>query len=243
MSRGMYALLTPTPFHQPNDPGPAAVYTRNDPTDWTPLTRTEQASINTAFAPERHYYQSLINIERACFIPLNANIDNAFKVSDIPTIVGWHAGMESRDILDQLSQTYGQPTPAALEINDVTFCGPYSATNAPEVLFRRIKNCTEIPILGNNPHTDRQLIINLIRLLLTIGLYIRAFEEWDHLHPGTQAWIELRRLIQEAFQHRLNAMVPMAGGHGYAPAYHQNALASSTTKSCWPTRWPLRWPP
>jgi len=95
MSRGMYALLTPTPFRRPNTPGPALVYTRNDPADTTPLTRTEQASIDTAFACERHYYQSLINIERACFIALNANIDDAFKVSDIPTIVGWHAGMET----------------------------------------------------------------------------------------------------------------------------------------------------
>jgi hypothetical protein len=71
MSRGMYALLTPTPFRRPNNPGPAAVYTRNDPADTTPLMRTEQASIDNAFAHERHHYQLLINIEcvlrrRAC---------------------------------------------------------------------------------------------------------------------------------------------------------------------------------
>jgi hypothetical protein len=211
MSRGMYALLTPTLFHQPNNPGPAVVYTRNNPTDTTPLTCTEQASIDTAFARERHYYQLLINIERACFIAFNANIDNAFKVSDIPTIVGWHAGVETRDILDQLSQTYGQPS-------------FYSATNAPEVLFWHIKNCAEIAILGNNPYTDWQLINNTIRLLLTTGLYIRAFEEWDCLLPGAQTWIKLRRLIQEAFQHCLNATASMVVGQGYAPAYHQNAF-------------------
>jgi hypothetical protein len=200
MSRGMYALLTPIPFHRSNDPSPTAVYTRNDPAYTTPLMRTEQASIDTAFARERHYYQSLINIEHTCFIALNANIDDAFKVSDIPTIVGWHAGMETRDILDQLSQTYCQPTPGALEITNITFRGPYSATDAPEVLFRRIENCAENAILGNNPYMDWQLINNVIRLLLTTGLYIRAFEEWDRLLPGVQTWIKLRRLIQEAFQ-------------------------------------------
>jgi hypothetical protein len=177
MSHGMYALLTPNPFCCPNDPGPTAIYTRNDPADMTPLTCAEQASIDTAFARERHYYQSLINIEQACFIALNANIDNAFKVSNIPTIVGWHAGMETRDILDQLSQTYGQPMPAALEINNATFCGPYSAADAPKVLFRCVKNCAEIAILGNNPYTDKQLINNAICLLLTMGLYLRAFKE------------------------------------------------------------------
>jgi hypothetical protein len=223
MSRDMYALLTPTLFQRPNNPGPAAVYIRNNPNDTTPLTRTKQATIDTAFAREWHYYQSLINIECACFIALNASIDDAFKVSDIPTIVGWHAGMETQAILDQLSQTYGQPTPAALEINDVTFCGPYSAANAPEVLFRRIENCAEIAILGNNPYTEKQLITNAICLLLTTGLYTRAFKEWDHLLATVQTWIELRHLIQEAFQRRLNATAPTAGGHGHTPAFHQNA--------------------
>ncbi len=162
------------------------------------------------FARKRHYYQSLIDIERAYFIALNANIDDAFKVSDIPTILGWHAGMETQDILDQLSQTYGQPTPVALEINDVTFCSPYSTANAPEVLFRHIKNCAEIAILGNNPYMDWQLINNAIHLLLTTGLYIRAFEEWDRLLTGVQTWMELCHLIQEAVQRRLNVTAPMA---------------------------------
>jgi hypothetical protein len=94
------------------------------------------------------------------------------KVSKIPTIVGWHAGMETRIILDQLSQTYGQPMPAALELNNVTFQGPYSAANAPEVLFCHIENCAKIAILGSIPYTDRQLINSAIRLLLTTGLYI-----------------------------------------------------------------------
>jgi hypothetical protein len=224
MSHGMYALLTPTPFCRPNNPGPTTVYTRNDPANATPLMRTEQASIDTAFARERHYYQSLINIKRACFIALNANSDNVFKVSDIPTIVGWHAGMETQDILDQLPQTYGQPTPAALKINDVTFRGPYSAADAPEVLFWRIKNCAEIAILGNNLYTDWRLINNAIRLLLMTGLYIGAFEEWDCLLPGVQTWIELHRLIQEAFQRCFNATAPMAEGHGYAPENIKNAF-------------------
>ena len=83
--------------------------------------------------------------------------------------------MSVRDILNQLSSIYGQPTPAAMGINDATFCGVYSAAYAPEVLFRRIKDCAEIVILGRNPYTDCQLLQNAIHLLLTTGLYVRAF--------------------------------------------------------------------
>jgi hypothetical protein len=104
------------------------------------------------------------------------------------------------------------------------FHGPYSAADAPEVLFRRIENCAEIAILGNNPYTEKQLITNAIRLLLTTGLYTQAFKEWNRLLATAQMWIDLRCLIQEAFQHRLNATAPTAGGHGYTPAFHQNAF-------------------
>ena len=37
-------------------------------------------------------------------------------------------------------------------------------------------------------------------------------------------------LIQEAFQHHLNAMAPLAGNHGYAPAlpFQQNEFGALT---------------
>jgi hypothetical protein len=56
------------------------------PVDATPLTRMEQASIDTRFAREKHYYLSMRNIKRACFTALNASINDAFKVSSEPTI-------------------------------------------------------------------------------------------------------------------------------------------------------------
>jgi hypothetical protein len=61
------------------------------------------------------------NIERACFTALDASVNDAFKVSNDPAVQGWHAGMRVIDILDQLSATYRQPTPAALKANDRIF--------------------------------------------------------------------------------------------------------------------------
>ena len=236
MARELYALLTGqnNPFRVPIDPGDVAIYTRpvllGQPVDLSPLLRTEQATIDTQFARQKHYFMSLRNIERACFTILDANINDAFKVSTDPTICGWHAGMSIRDIFDQLSNIYGQPTPATMELNNTTFRGVYSAADAPEVLFRRIKDCAEIAILGRNPYTDRQLLQNAICLLLTTGLYVRAFEEWDRLQPAAQTWVALRTMIQEAFQRRLNVTAPTAGHHGYAPALpYQNAFGALAT--------------
>jgi hypothetical protein len=232
MARELYSLLTNIPFRLPTNPGAAAVYVwaivTGQPVNNAPLSRTEQASIDTLFNRRKHYFLSMQNIERACFTALDSSINDAFKVSNDPTVQGWHAGMRVIDILDQLSIIYGQPTPAALEANDHIFRSPTSAADAPEVLFRRIEECAEKALLGQNPYTDKQLITNTIRLLLTTGLYIRAFEDWDQLAETTKTWIELRRLIQEAFQRRLNATAPTAGHQGYAPAlpFQQNAFGA-----------------
>ena len=56
------------------------------------------------------------------------------------------------------------------------------------------------------------------------------FEEWDRLTVANQTWIALQRMIQEAFQRRLNATAPTAGGNGYVPAY-QNAYGTLGTDS------------
>ena len=224
MSRAMYALLVTggTAFCDPVDPGPAAIYMRADPTNVAPLTRTEQDTVDATFAREKHYFNSWVNINRVLYAALCTSVNKAFQVSNVPGVAGWPAGMQIRTILDQLLSTYGLPTPAALEMNDNEFRRPYLPADAPEVLFRRIENCAEIAIIGGNPYTDRQIVMNKIRLLLTTGIYTRMFEEWDRLTVVDQAWIALRQMIQEAFQRRLNATAPTAGGHGYAPAY-QNA--------------------
>jgi hypothetical protein len=232
MARELYSLLTNIPFRLPTNPGAAAVYVRDvvtgQPVNNAPLSRTEQASIDTSFNRRKHYFLSMQNIERACFTALDSSINDAFKVSNDPTVQGWHAGMRVIDILDHLSLMYGQPTPTALEANDHIFRSPTSAADAPEVLFRRIEECAETALLGQNPYTVKQVITNTIRLLLTTGLYIRAFEDWDQLDETAKTWIELRRVIQEAFQRQLNATAPTAGHQEYAPAlpFQHNAFGA-----------------
>ncbi len=231
MARELYSLLTNIPFCLPTNPGAAAVYVSavvtGQPVNNAPLSRMEQASIDTSFNRRKHYFLLMQNIKRACFTALDLSINDAFKVSNDPTVQGWHVGMRVIDILVQLSLIYGQPTPAALEAND-HFCSPTSAADAPEVFFRRIKECAETALLGQNLYTVKQVITNMIHLLLITGLYIRAFEDWDQLDETAKTWIELRRVIQEAFQHRLNATAPTAGHQGYAPAlpFQHNAFGA-----------------
>jgi hypothetical protein len=82
-----------------------------------------------------------MNIRWAVYNVLDDNIDDAFKVSNDPNLVGWNPAIELCNIFDQITTTYGPPTPAALLQNDTLFRSVYSPQDAPKVLFFCIEGC------------------------------------------------------------------------------------------------------
>ena len=83
------------------------------------IERAAQATIDAQFKRAKNYYDSYLNICRAVFNILDDNIDDAFKVSNHPMLVGWNPSMEPREMFDQITATYGKSTPAALMQNDM----------------------------------------------------------------------------------------------------------------------------
>ena len=93
LSPTVYALLEPNPFAIPGNPGPAAVYTQ-----FATPAMIKQA--NNLFTRLQNEHQSYENIRRACFRMLDTNVADQFKVSNVPTLIGWNASMSIRNILD-----------------------------------------------------------------------------------------------------------------------------------------------
>jgi len=172
MVRAMYALLTPTPFWLPIDPGPLATFypmptaiiddvgapvldALGQPTFnvHPTIDHATQATINSRFSRACNYWLSYMNIRRAVYNLLDDNIDDAFKVSNNLALVGWNPAMEVQEIFDQITSTYGWPTPASLLQSDTLFRSVYSPQDAPKMLFRRIEDCQEVQILGEDPYS------------------------------------------------------------------------------------------
>ena len=138
----MYSLLTTSPFRIPTDPGPLAMYyllprvaivdAQGDPVldglgmptyqAQPAIGRAEQAIIDTHFKRAKNYWESYYqNVRRNVFNYLEDGVDDAFKVSNDPTLARWDLLMEPREMFNQITATYGRPTPAALLQNDVLF--------------------------------------------------------------------------------------------------------------------------
>ncbi len=98
--------------------------------------------IDATFTRDKNYYLSFLNINRACFKVLNKTVSNQFKVLNTPNLIGWNSTMTIRVILEQLKALYGKPDTMTLFRNDTLFQSPFPATEAPEMLFYRIKQCS-----------------------------------------------------------------------------------------------------
>ena len=131
---------------------------------------------------------------------LDDSINDAFKFSPDPDLMGWNPLMEIIKIMDQLTTTYECRTSTALLQNDTLFRSAYSPIDSPKVLFHRIEDCQEIQTLGDVPYTSMQLLNNAIRLLLGCGLYQRDFKEWDRKNATNKVWTNLKPFIQEGYQ-------------------------------------------
>jgi hypothetical protein len=108
-------------------------------------------------------------------------VPNQFKVSNTPTLTGWNVTRLIQVILTQMENLCGKPLAAALFTNDTLFKSPFHATEAPELLFYRIKQCQEIMTLGKLPYTTEQVISNALCLLMTLQIFpLREFDTWEN---------------------------------------------------------------
>ncbi len=107
-------FLEPNPFVAPADPGAVAVHAQ--------FVLPVQINIaDVMFVRAQNEYGSYKNIMRACFRVLDENVANQFKVSDVPTLIGWNASMTIGEILDQLNRMYGKSNTMMLLTNDMHF--------------------------------------------------------------------------------------------------------------------------
>ncbi len=224
----MYALIEPNPFVIPVDPGATPTYNQGFQTQQQMKT-TEQLWDN-----DRNYFLSYGNIHRASFRLLDDLIRAEYKVSNISGLTGWNSTMSIQEILAQLETTFGKPSANISFQNNTVFTSPFSATDTPESLFRRIEDCQEVAVLGGAPYSVPQIVGNTMYLFLQSGIFPnREFEVWDAYPAASKTWPTLKTYIQQAFQRKLvaNSFRNTTGQMGYAPNNNAFNVFSTDDKS------------
>jgi hypothetical protein len=159
MDPSLYALVEPISFNIPINTGATPVYQNFVPPAMMKM-------VDYAFKKNKNYFSSFTNINRACFCKLDNTVPNQFKVSNQPNLTGWNASMLIQDILTQLETLYGKPTPMVLHNNNILFWSAMARTDAPKMLFYRIKQCQEIATLAGDPFTPMQIMNTVVCILM-----------------------------------------------------------------------------
>jgi hypothetical protein len=146
---------------------------------------------------KQNYCKTCINNYRAVYNMLDSHICDAYKVAPpmSPPTIGWNSTMTVNEIFDQLMVMYGKPTPDAMHQNNLNFLTPYNPKDPLEILFKRCTNCQEIANIAKVPYTNKQLLMNVMDLLMHCGLYTCNMEDWDRSANANKTWLHLLSFI------------------------------------------------
>ncbi len=164
---------------------------------------------------------------------LDNTVPNQFKVSNQPNLTGWNALMSIQDILTQLETLYGKPAPMALHNNAILFRSAVATTDAPEMLFYRIKQCQEIATLAGDPYTPMQIMNTVVCILMQAQvLPSKEFDTWEQ--TAVKTYPGLKTFVHEAYTRRLQSLAlrTTTGQQGYVPHGNNmfNVLAEQKDK-------------
>jgi hypothetical protein len=131
LAPAMYALIDTNPFNWRINPRtavlhfPACFATLSNSTQGAalPYSCKEILTITAEHILNKNYYETGINVCRACFDVLNALVADTYKTAPAtaPSTIGWNLTMLPNEIFEQLMLTYGKPTPDTMRQNNLTF--------------------------------------------------------------------------------------------------------------------------
>ena len=214
MQPTLFALLDPTAFVAPIDPGLYATY---ETYDLAPAMKMK----DNLFKSRKNMFTTYMNIKRAVYTIITKVIPEKFRISNNPSMSGWNQTMSINEILDQLDITYGQPGAAELLTNQAAWHAPHSNQEEPEALFLRLEQCQQVAILAKNEYTPRQMITNAVLILRQSNIFpTKDFDEWMDVPEIGQTWPILRAFFHKKYTKRMTEIMMNAGSgnHGYANA-------------------------
>jgi hypothetical protein len=233
----MYALIDTNAFHwkfKPKTPVPdfpAHPALQADSTQGASLLYSweEILTITAEHTLKKNYYETGINVCRACFNVLNTHVADTYKTApaSTPSTISWNMMMMPNKVFEQLMLTYVKPTPDAMCQNNLMFIFAYNPKDPPKLLFKHCVNCQEVAIIVKVPYTSEQLLMNVVDLFTRLGIYTCNMDNWECKTEANKTYVNLCLFIQATYQHHLASSVITAMQSSYSS---NNCFAGLTTK-------------
>ena len=188
-----YAASTPIntpPFVDPLFLGDAAVI---PPNSTGPKIEAIEQQFNKSFRQWMEYK----NLTDAGKKFIQDGIDDMYLKGITDRNVGL-AHIPIREILEFLSQNYGNITQYNIEHNDKKLKEKCDANIPIEMLFDQIEDAQDIAAVAGHPYTNNQLLTTAYNLVYATGLFFDNCKAWNRLPANQKTMENFKTTFQQA---------------------------------------------
>jgi hypothetical protein len=144
-----------------------------------------------------------------------------------------YAKISARDMLDHLSETYGNITAVDLEINFEHMRRAWDPQQPVESLFKQIQDCTDYSeagrVLIGHP---QQINVGYAKIFAT-GHFMSACRRWNEKHTIEKTWTQFKSHFAAAHRQHKQMQGESAATDGYhsvnaAVTHNEDQMAEAT---------------
>ena len=180
------------------------------------LTANQQRDADAIWNAATICYDSQQNVKRACIGCLNEAVPKKYKRTNGIGTTSYKINQDIREILANLRDTYGVPTPNEKTLNKQLFAQGWASAIEPiESLIDRLENCYVQSIFMQPPYTMLQVINKAKSAVQRSGLYSTAMLKWNAANTVNQTWPEFKQHFVEAYDNRMRTGAGTMGDEGY----------------------------
>ena len=190
MDATTYATISHTPWTDPPEPG-ATVVPQENPTQFQ---IAEAHRVHNQLQKARNEF---LNLDRALTRIILETVEHLYLEPFHRPYVAL-LGQSTKEIIEQLINTYGYILPQELERNYEQLAKPYDATGEPfQILIKQFEDARTYAQDGNLPITDAQLINSGLVALKNTGVLDRFIDQWtDKIPADRNTWLQFKQHFQ-----------------------------------------------
>jgi hypothetical protein len=199
----------PTLWEKPNAPGRAPATTDG--------TAAQISAARHVWEEDVQTYRTYTSVQQA----LKKQIISVFEPMYLDILndnmVGY-ANISARDMLDHLSETYGNITAVDLEINFEHMRRAWDPQQPLETLFKQIQDCADYSEAGGAPiGHSQQINIGYAKIFAT-GHFMSACCRWNEKPTAEKAWTQFKSHFAAAHRQHKQMQGESAATAGYHSA-------------------------
>ena len=192
MKDALYSSITKSTFTIPADPGPSPIYPGDK------ITTITHDNMTNIWSTKSYTYRCCTSMESALKAQVIEAVEEMYLVA-IRNRYTAYLVVSVRDLLDHLLLRYGRISARDLVENMKTLHQPLDTGSPIDLYFKRIEDCREFSVDGNDPISGRTIVNTALTAVQSAGIYKPACKDFKALKEENKTWNNFKLVFQKEY--------------------------------------------